>query len=185
MGKLTNDHWYILVSVGSIFIQVHCYPSFFCAVFINFALIWPQIYREWIVRSPCWTLTYPLAWIFSFPLCLFILRLHKGFVPSPPPRFFSWALFGPHMAWFQPVRCIVPPAPAWPWRSPGRASARQASHLERFVISHQVPLLLHLCSASFPWTYQSSECGLPVFLAAWLLKHLPCWPTCCLIRESV
>lgn len=48
----------------------------------------------------------------------------------------------------------------------GRASARQASHLECFVISHQVSLLLHLCSASFPWTYHSSECGLPVFLAA-------------------
>lgn len=131
---------------------IHCFSVLFLFISLSFDLRFTENELCVPLVGLLTSHSYPLAWIFSFPLCLFILRLHKGFVPSLPLCFFSWVLFGLHAAWFQPVRCIVPPAPAWPWRSPGRASARQASHLERFVISHQVPLLLHLCSASFPWT---------------------------------
>lgn len=99
----------------------HCFSVLFLIISLSFDLR----YTENELCIPLVGLTshsYPLAWIFSFPLCLFILRLHKGFVP-PPLLTFSPESFLVHtrLNWLQPVRCFVPPAPAWPWRSPGES----------------------------------------------------------------
>lgn len=120
----------------------------------------------------------PLPWYSS------ILSLHKGSLPFPLP--FLLSLVDLRMSWFQPVRHIASSLLTSPELDLALASLRTFGGVTSCAVSSlslTPDLALSISVLCLPFCWLLTILGV-VFQFYWqCLKHLYCWPTCCLMRE--